>query len=101
MKRLFPIGDLLLLTTRPTSALRVDYVACDKIYPGLIGKTWTRLIKHGLIKNGGIKHGLIKHGVMKPGLIKHAVMKHGLKRRFYGSVTLRRRGCGIIENAEE
>ena len=56
-----------------------------------IGKTWTRLIKHGLIKNGGIKHGLIKHGVMK----------HGLKRRFYGSVTLRRRGCGIIENAEE
>ena len=66
-----------------------------------IGRTWTRLIKHGLIKNGGIKHGLIKHGVMKPGLIKHAVMKHGLKRRFYGSVTLRRCGCGIIENAEE
>ena len=64
-----------------------------------IGKTWTRLIKHGLIKNGGIKHGLIKHGVMKPGLIKHAVMKHGLKIRL--ERTLRRRGCGLIENAEE
>ena len=25
------------------------------------GKTWTRVINHGVIKHGGIKHGVTKH----------------------------------------
>ena len=90
MKRLFPIGDLLLLTTRPIH-LPCASIMWHVIKYGLewIGKTWINKKwrdKHGLIKHGVIKHGLIKHGVIKHGLIKHAVMKHGLKRRFYGSV---------------
>ena len=58
-----------------------------------IGKTWTGLIKdgvikhglkidgvikHGLIKDEVIKHGLIKHGLIKDGVIKHGLIKHGV-----------------------
>ena len=49
MKRLFPIGGLLLLTKRPTSALRADYVILGD--PGAVSrarlKGVTKVFKHG------------------------------------------------------
>ena len=56
-----------------------------------IGKTWTRLIKHGLIKNGG-KTTWINKTCSDETWIRNTLLWER---------TLRRRGCGLIENAEE